>query len=136
MLDLKTNLLMLLFLDDERSPEQITWPVSQVRHGRVVNGIPEYAQKEVEIVKTVDGFVAWIKTHGVPDAVSFDNNLGTGSPGRDGLKAARWLVRFCEESNTPLPAGVVHSKNPIAAKEIVLSVLDYRRPDSRPSDEG
>ena len=42
MLDLKTKQLMLLFLDDERSPEQITWPVSQVFHGRIVNGIPKY----------------------------------------------------------------------------------------------
>ena len=63
-----------LYLDDICSPPDSSWIV----------------------VRSHDEFVAWIQTHGTPDEISFDHDLGDGVP--TGMDCAKWIV----ESERPL----------------------------------
>jgi len=64
-----------LFLDDVRSIDMI---------------YDKSIESEFDIVRTYDEFVAYIKENGLPDFISFDNDLGLGEDGKvapDGLAA-------------------------------------------------
>lgn len=86
-------------------------------------------EKEFDIVRTYNTFVDYIKKHGIPDFISFDNNLGLGEDGEvapDGLAAVKWLVY---ESGLDLRNldYKVHSANPIAAEQIRGLLGNYIR---------
>ena len=95
-----------LFLDDERTPEQVTW----VQLPNVV----------WTIVRTVEAFEETLKTQGRPESVSFDNDLQTKLEGRH---AARLLCNHCLDNNWELPTCYIHSKNPEAWK-VIESILN------------
>lgn len=86
-----------LFLDDERFPIGNGWA----------------------IVRSVAEAIAWSEAHGMPQFVSFDNDLGPGQP--EGRAFA------------DLPAGFdfyVHSQNPVAREAIegkLRAYLEFRR---------
>lgn len=82
---------------------------------------------EFDIVRTYDDFVDYIKTNGLPDYISFDNDLGLDGSGEiapDGYAAAKWLVY---ESGLDLRElrFYVHSANPVAAKQIEGLLTNY-----------
>lgn len=82
---------------------------------------------DFDIVRTYAQFVAYIKTNGLPDFISFDNDLGldeTGNVGPDGYAAAKWLVY---ESGLDLKdlKFKVHSANPVAAEQIKGLLNNY-----------
>ncbi len=83
-----------LFLDDERFP-------------------PEDGN-DWAIVRTVPQAVAWIKKHGVPQHIAFDNDLQRRLEGRH---LAQWLIRVdMEQEGRFLPKGFtffVHSQNSV-----------------------
>jgi len=94
-----------LFLDDIRSIEKV--------YGK---------QKEMEfdIVRTAEDFIAYIKKNGLPEFISFDNDLGLDENGNiapDGYSVAKWLVY---ESGLDLRnlKFSVHSANPVASEQI------------------
>ena len=94
-----------LFLDDIRSVEMIY--DKSVAH-------------EFDIVRTYDEFVSYIQENGLPDFISFDNDLGLDKQGNlalDGYAAAKWLVF---ESGLDLInlKFYVHSANPVASEQI------------------
>ena len=94
-----------LFLDDIRAVEMV-YPLSVV--------------SEFDVVRTYEEFVAHIRKNGLPDFISFDNDLGLGEDGKvapDGLAAAKWLVY---ESGLDLRnlEFKVHSANPVASEQI------------------
>lgn len=94
-----------LFLDDVRTIEMI---------------YAKSMESEFDIVHTYFAFVDYIKTNGLPNYISFDNDLGLGEDGMvapDGLAAAKWLVY---ESGLDLRnlEFKVHSANPVAAEQI------------------
>tara|TARA_R110002020_G_scaffold474372_1_gene705506 strand:- start:626 stop:964 length:339 start_codon:yes stop_codon:yes gene_type:complete len=94
-----------LFLDDIRTIEMI---------------YDKSRESEFDIVRTYSHFVDYIKTYGLPNYISFDNDLGLGEDGKvapDGLAAAKWLVY---ESGLDLRnlEFKVHSANPVAAEQI------------------
>ncbi len=94
-----------LFLDDERNPEDVTWVA-----------LPDVV---LEIVRDFDAFTAHIETNGIPDFISFDNDLGFQIP--EGRDCAKWLVERVLDGDAQFPDGFqfeVHSKNPPAAKFI------------------
>jgi hypothetical protein len=71
-------------------------------------------------VRTYEDFVQYIKSNGIPDFISFDNDLGLDANGEvapDGYAAAKWLVY---ESGVDLRnlKFKVHSANPVAAEQI------------------
>jgi hypothetical protein len=95
-----------LFLDDVRTIDMI---------------YDKSMESEFDIVRTYDAFIEYIKTNGLPNYISFDNDLGlkedktTVAP--DGLAAAKWLVY---QSGLDLKnlEFKVHSANPVAAEQI------------------
>lgn len=75
---------------------------------------------DFEVVRSFDEFLEYIQVHGLPDFISFDNDLGLDENGKvapDGYAAAKWLVY---ESGLDLRKlkFKVHSANPVAAEQI------------------
>ena len=94
-----------LFLDDIR---EVEWIYGQ-----------ETAE-EFEVVRSYAEFVNYVMKNGLPDFISFDNDLGMDDRGEvapDGYAAAKWLVY---ESGLDLRnlKFKVHSANPVAAEQI------------------
>lgn len=103
-----------LFLDDLRTVEMV-YPLA---------GPDEYV-----VVRTYDAFLEYIREQGLPDFISFDNDLGLGEDGEvapDGYAAVKWLVY---ESNLDLRKlkYAVHSANPVAAEQIRGLLGNYLR---------
>lgn len=76
--------------------------------------------KDFIVVRNYADFVKYIKQNGLPDFISFDNDLGLDESGEiapDGYVAAKWLVY---ESGLDLRElqFKVHSANPVAAEQI------------------
>lgn len=77
-------------------------------------------EAEFDIVRSYDAFVQYIRKNGLPEFISFDNDLGLDNKGDvapDGYAAAKWLVY---ESGLDLKdlKFKVHSANPVAAEQI------------------
>ena len=90
----------------------------------------EYMEKElseVEViwVKTQPDFEKYITQNGMPDFISFDNDLGVGYG--EGYTCAKWLVEYCMNNNVQLPEWYVHSANPIARENINQLLLNYMK---------
>lgn len=101
-----------LFLDDLRT-------VSMVYKNQ-----PE---SDFIVVRNVPAFKRVILENGLPEFISFDNDLGLNENGElaeDGYAAARWLVY---ESGYDLRhlKFYVHSANPVAAKQIESLLTNY-----------
>jgi hypothetical protein len=101
-----------LFLDDLRTIDMV-YDASQ--------------EKEFDIVRTYEAFVLYVQKNGLPDFISFDNDLGLDKNGEvalDGYAAAKWLVY---ESGLDLRSlqFKVHSANPVAAKQIKGLLTNY-----------
>jgi len=101
-----------LFLDDIRTIEMI---------------YDKSMESEFDIVRTYNDFVDYIEKNGLPDFISFDNDLGLGEDGKvapDGLAAAKCLVY---ESGFDLRnlKFKVHSANPVAAEQIKGLLNNY-----------
>ncbi len=94
-----------LFLDDIRTVEMI-YDKSMIA--------------EFDIVRTYDEFLNYIKSNGLPEFISFDNDLGLDKNGKlapDGYAAAKWLV-YESGLNLKNLKFKVHSANPVAAEQI------------------
>lgn len=94
-----------LFLDDIRTVEMV---------------YPKASYKEFDIVRSYKEFVTYIQEYGLPDFISFDNDLGLDEGGNiapDGLAETKWLVY---ESGLDLRNldYHVHSANPVASEQI------------------
>jgi hypothetical protein len=97
-----------------------------------------------DIVKTYDEFVEYIETNGVPDVISFDNDLADEHYDSDmyslsdsynqkyskfkektGYDCAKWLCDYCVVNSLPLPKYYVHSMNPIGCENITSVLKSY-----------
>ena len=103
-----THLQTLLWLDDERDPEDERW-----------QAYFPLSNPAVVWVKTYASFVEWVTDHGLPDAVCFDHDLGEDKSGFD---AAKWLAEYCLAQHNSLPVWNIQSANPIG-KENIISIL-------------
>ena len=77
-------------------------------------------ENEFDIVRNYFDFVKYIETNGLPNFISFDNDLGLDEKneiGPDGYAAAKWLVYESGLNLIDLEFKV-HSANPIAAEQI------------------
>jgi hypothetical protein len=105
-----------LFLDDERVPSKVTWT--------------ELPNVPWVIVRSVESFISHISRYGLPQIVSFDHDLADehyaryheanqvtgvfrydGLTVKTGLEAAKWLVRYCETFQKPMPECYYHTRN-------------------------
>jgi hypothetical protein len=80
----------------------------------------EAAEDDFTIVRGYNEFVEYIQLNGLPDFISFDNDLGLDEAGNvapDGYAAAKWLVYKSGLDLSKLTFAV-HSANPIAAEQI------------------
>lgn len=101
-----------LFLDDIRTVEMV-YEASEVSN--------------FDVVRNYDDFVSYIKSNGLPDFISFDNDLGLDANEEvapDGYACAKWLVY---ESGLDLKnlEFKVHSANPVAAEQIKGLLRNY-----------
>lgn len=103
-----------LFLDDLRTVSM------------VYSHLPEDA---FVIVRNYPDFVRTITEKGLPQFISFDNDLGLDESGEiapDGYAAAKWLVYESGLDLTELKY-YVHSANPVAKKQIEGLLENYIR---------
>lgn len=101
-----------LFLDDVRTIEMI---------------YDKSMESEFDIVRTYDEFVAYINKNGLPNFISFDNDLGldkNGNVAPDGLAAVKWLVYESGHDLRKLEFKV-HSANPVASEQIKGLLNNY-----------
>lgn len=101
-----------LFLDDIRKIEMI---------------YDKSMESEFDIVRTYDDFIKYIEVNGLPDYISFDNDLGLDKNGNiapDGYAAAKWLVYESDLDLIDLKF-YVHSTNPVAAEQIKGLLSNY-----------
>ncbi|AUP78792.1 cyclic-phosphate processing receiver domain-containing protein [Flavivirga eckloniae] len=101
-----------LFLDDIRTIDMV---------------YDKSMESEFDIVRTYNDFIFYIKNNGLPDFISFDNDLGLDENGEiapDGYAAAKWLVYKSGLDLRQLKYKV-HSANPIAAKQIDGLLTNY-----------
>ncbi len=101
-----------LFLDDIRTIDMV---------------YDKSMESEFYIVRNYKDFVSYISKNGLPEFISFDNDLGLDDNGEvapDGYAAAKWLVY---ESNLDLSnlKFKVHSANPVAAEQIKGLLNNY-----------
>ena len=101
-----------LFLDDIRTVDMVYEPIFT---------------EHFDVVRSYKAFVEYIKRNGLPDFISFDNDLGldnNGTVAPDGYAAAKWLVY---ESGLDLKnlQFAVHSANPVAAEQIRGLLYNY-----------
>lgn len=79
------------------------------------------------IVRTYRAFVAYIQENGLPNYISFDNDLGLDTNGEvapDGYACAKWLFYESELDLRQLDF-YVHSANPVAADQIKSLLTNY-----------
>ncbi len=112
-----------LFLDDIRTVDMI---------------YDKSIESEFEVVRNYHDFVSYIQKMGLPDFISFDNDLGldeTGEIAPDGYAAAKWLVY---ESGIDLRNlnFKVHSANPVASLQIEGLLNNYIEFLKREYEEG
>lgn len=103
---------MNIFLDDERFPRDVTWIK-----------LPEC---DWSIVRTQAEFEELVLADGIPDHISFDNDLGIGCG--EGIFCAQWLVDQVLDGNVkwnPNFKFTVHSKNNVAAERIICLLTNF-----------
>ena len=143
---------MNLFLDDMRLPKEATlWGDNPVVSLLEKSGIPN---GNWDIVRSYDEFVDYIKNNGIPDVVSFDNDLWDvqnevmTNPTSEklikqfqmigwqefdiktGAHCAEYLVKACKAHNKPIPTYYIHSANS-AARPIIKEILENARDNGR-----
>jgi hypothetical protein len=97
----------ILFLDDERMPEDVTW----LRYPK---------DSEFTIVRTVEAFAKAVADNEAFDIWSLDHDLGTEATGYDALKhAIRWMPYRTPAIVWP------HTKNIVGGKNITEYWKNY-----------
>ncbi|MBX0335537.1 hypothetical protein K3G39_20085 [Pontibacter sp. HSC-14F20] len=101
-----------LFLDDIRTVDMV---------------YSNMAESDFFIVRNFEDFKSVIREKGLPDFISFDNDLGLDSEGNvapDGYAAAKWLV-YESGLNLSELKFYVHSANPVASQQIQGLLNNY-----------
>jgi hypothetical protein len=107
-----------LFLDDERVPYQavLLFPEAELF----------FQTREWVVARNYPEFAAALDQLGIPDAVSFDHDLGD-VDASTGLECAEYLVEKCMNEDAPLPAYFVHSANPAGRLNIQSYLSSYEK---------
>jgi len=130
-----------LFLDDVRDPYDCTVYMSH----RIGIESQVYLESDWVVVRTHDEFVNHIKTHGLPELVSFDHDLALGhytgemySTESDyeksiegteptGYESAKYLIDYCVDNGLKLPKYIIHSMNPVGVLRIESLLTSFRK---------
>lgn len=106
----------ILWLDDMRNPFVVNEWIALVHYLKEEYLNIEDEACEIYWVKTQTEFENYIKENGLPDLITFDNDLGIGNG--EGYDCAKWLVEYCMDIHKQLPQWYVHSANPVAKENI------------------
>lgn len=120
-----------LFLDDIREPEQAFKYTKEKM----------FIEKNWDVVRNYDEFVAYIETNGLPNFISFDHDLADTHytpeeywddyekskvwqesqihKEKTGYECAKWLVDYCMDNKLRCPDFYCHSMNPVGKDKIV-----------------
>lgn len=103
-----------LFIDDERTPEQVTWGNEAF-----------YQRYPWVVVRNIEDMKREVYARGFPEFISFDHDLGSREP--SGKDCADWLINYdLDTQNMPNNfAWFVHSKNPIGRENINKVLESY-----------
>ena len=107
----------LLWLDDIRNPFVVGmdwWFTIQYLKEEYLKIDDE--ECEIIWVKTQPEFEKYIIQNGLPDFISFDNDLGVGNG--EGYSCAKFVIDYCLDHNMYLPGYYVHSMNTVARDNI------------------
>ena len=113
----------ILWLDDIRDPFVIKEWIYTIQYLKEEYLRIEDEPCEVQWVKTQIEFEKYIKENGLPDLLSFDNDLGIGNG--EGYDCAKWLVEYCMDNNVQLPKWFIHSANPVAKENIKNLLINF-----------
>ena len=122
-----------LFLDDQRTPDQVSWI--------------KLPNTDWTIVRNYDEFVNEILTNGLPEFISFDHDLSLSDAKvycknlrenkkiinysdykeKTGYDCAKWLVSYCQNNRLAVPLYAVHSMNPIGKENIEFYIENYTK---------
>jgi hypothetical protein len=119
-----------LFLDDIRYP-YIKNSEDGVSAYSYTNYKP-FKQEEWIIARYFTEFINIINLKGLPEIVSFDNDLGDVYNVKDdsektGYDCAKWLCNYCQDNNLKFPEYYIHSMNPTGANNIGTYIENYRK---------
>ena len=115
----------ILWLDDIRDPYTGKFSVEVLYLKEEYLEIePDTKKCKVYWVKTQSEFENYIKENGLPDLISFDNDLGIGNG--EGYDCAKWLVEYCIDNDKELPLWYVHSANPVARENIEKLLNNFK----------
>ena len=118
----------ILWLDDIRDPytEKFSVEVLYLKEEYLnIDTSALYQEKcKVRWVKTQKEFENYINENGLPDLISFDNDLGIGNG--EGYDCAKWLVEYCMNNELQLPKWFVHSANPVAKENIENLLINFK----------
>lgn len=99
-----------LFLDDIRMPGDVTWI--------------ELPSAKYVVVRSYDEFCACITANGLPDHISFDNDLADLE--KEGIDCAKWLVDEILDGHLKGRfTYTIHSRNPVAAEWIAQYLKEF-----------
>ena len=113
----------ILWLDDIRDPFVIKEWIYTIQYLKEEYLRIEDEPCEVQWVKTQIEFEKYIKENGLPNLISFDNDLGIGNG--EGYDCAKWLVEYCMDNNVQLPKWFIHSANPVAKENIKNLLINF-----------
>ena len=113
----------ILWLDDIRDPFVIKEWIYTIQYLKEEYLEIEDEPCEVQWVKTQIEFEKYIKENGLPDLISFDNDLGIGNG--EGYDCAKWLVEYCMDNNVQLSKWFIHSANPVAKENIKNLLINF-----------
>lgn len=102
-----------VFLDDLRIPTDI---------------YPNTNNDSWLIARTLDEFKNIIETHGVPDYISFDNDLGKSL--EEGKDAVKWMV-YDKELDISDMEFIVHSANVSGVREYIIALFNNWKKELR-----
>lgn len=116
----------ILWLDDVRNPFNNTQWKAMIQYLKeeYLFIFDENEPCGIFWAKTQTEFENYIKEHGLPDVISFDNDLGIGNG--EGYDCAKWLVEYCMNNNVQLPEWYIHSTNPVAKENIENLLINFK----------
>lgn len=141
--DMNYNHERCLFLDDVRFPrEAVLWDIKQK-----LLDVSRIEESKWDIVRSYEEFVGYIQKNGIPDVVSFDNDLWDVAKElavnptseeltkqfqmvgwqefkiKTGAHCAEYLVKACKARNVGIPKYYIHTANS-AARPIIKEILE------------
>lgn len=96
---------------------------------RTIDMVYKNTDRKFSIVRNYEDFVSHIKEFGLPDLISFDNDLGSDEKGNvlpDGYTCVKWLVYDSGLDLSNLKFNI-HSSNPIARLQIESLLNNYKK---------